>query len=240
MKLGDAVKPLALRPKPPRGWYTSGAGCAACSGRCWWSWPSHGPAAADEPRRAAQGPAYELRLPPVRGRARRETRGLRRRCLPPNPPSPCIFGSGGGLAIRVGYRSRGPWYVGGAYESSRQDPSNLMRLAILQQLRAESRYYFDRAIASRPTRTRGSASSSTATSGARIPAASPPFWAQVSSFSSAAPRWSAQGWPTGRILLRGWTDSAGQRRADRYLGFGLAHVVALEVVVEVRDPLPRW
>jgi hypothetical protein len=42
------------------------------------------------------------------------------------------------------------------------------------------------------------------------------------------------------ILFRGWTDTAGQRRADRYLGFGLAHVIALELSLEVRDPLPRW
>src|SRR5262245_922880 len=49
-------------------------------------------------------------------------------------PAPCILGSGGGLAIRIGYRSREPWYVGGAYEFSRQDASNLMILPILQQL----------------------------------------------------------------------------------------------------------
>ena len=42
------------------------------------------------------------------------------------------------------------------------------------------------------------------------------------------------------LLLRGWTDTAGQRRADRYLGFGLAHVIALELSLEVRDPLARW
>ena len=42
------------------------------------------------------------------------------------------------------------------------------------------------------------------------------------------------------ILFRGWTDSAGQRRADRYLGFGLAHIVGLEVTLELREPLPRW
>ncbi len=56
---------------------------------------------------------------------------------------PCILGPGFGATIRVGYRSRSPWYFGGAYEFSHHDSSNLLRLAILQQLRAESRYYFD-------------------------------------------------------------------------------------------------
>jgi len=56
--------------------------------------------------------------------------------------APCILGSGGGIAARVGYRFPGPWYIGGAYEFSKQDPSQLYRLAILQQLRAEARYYF--------------------------------------------------------------------------------------------------
>jgi hypothetical protein len=55
--------------------------------------------------------------------------------------APCILGSGVGLTVRFGYRTRGPFYVGGAYEFSRQNPSNLLRLAILQQLRGEARYY---------------------------------------------------------------------------------------------------
>src|ERR1039457_6660085 len=53
---------------------------------------------------------------------------------------PCILGSGFGATVRVGYRSRSPWYFGGAYEFSHHDSSNLLRLAILQQIRAEGRY----------------------------------------------------------------------------------------------------
>ena len=64
-------------------------------------------------------------------------------CPDTSASTPCILGSGGGVAIRLGYRTRGAWYVGAAYEFSRQDPANLMRLAILQQLRAETRYYAD-------------------------------------------------------------------------------------------------
>ena len=56
---------------------------------------------------------------------------------------PCILGSGGGIVFpRIGWRSPGPWYFGGAYEISKQDANTLYQLAILQQLRAEGRYYF--------------------------------------------------------------------------------------------------
>ena len=57
--------------------------------------------------------------------------------------SPCILGSGGGVVARLGRRSAGPWYFGGAYELSKQDPSSLYRFATLQQLRAEARWYLD-------------------------------------------------------------------------------------------------
>lgn len=56
---------------------------------------------------------------------------------------PCILGSGGGVLVRLGLRSAGPWYVGGAYELSKQDPGKLYRLGILQQLRFEGRYYIE-------------------------------------------------------------------------------------------------
>lgn len=55
--------------------------------------------------------------------------------------NPCILGPGGGVAIRVGARDAGPLYVGLAYEVSKQDPNKLYRLALLQQLRLEARYY---------------------------------------------------------------------------------------------------
>jgi hypothetical protein len=56
---------------------------------------------------------------------------------------PCILGSGGGVVFpRIGWRSSGSWYVGGAYEISKQDAFTLYKLPILQQLRGEGRYYF--------------------------------------------------------------------------------------------------
>src|SRR5688572_27117720 len=63
---------------------------------------------------------------------------------------PCILSGGGGLTLRVGYRTRGPWYLGGAYEFSRQDSENLLRLAILQQLRGELRYHLTRVTRTSP------------------------------------------------------------------------------------------
>jgi len=57
--------------------------------------------------------------------------------------APCILGGTGGLAIRGGYRSAGPWYIGGAYQFAKMDSSNLYRLGIFQQLRVEMRYLPD-------------------------------------------------------------------------------------------------
>src|SRR5258706_10938262 len=48
--------------------------------------------------------------------------------------TPCIVGSGGGLGLRMGYRSRGPFYLGASFQLSRLNSSNLLRLAILQRL----------------------------------------------------------------------------------------------------------
>jgi hypothetical protein len=56
---------------------------------------------------------------------------------------PCVLGSGGGVVFpRIGWRSSGAWYLGGAYELSKQDANTIYPLAILQQLRGEARYYF--------------------------------------------------------------------------------------------------
>lgn len=159
---------------------------------------------------------------------------------PSGATTPCILGSGGGLAIRAGYRSRGRWYVGGAYEFSRQDSSNLLRLAILQQLRGEFRYYADVGNRLTPYAAGGLGAAlygnewGTETGGV------------VASIGGGVEYQLSRTTVIGvalayrPLLLRGWTDKAGQRRADQLLGFGVAHVVALELILEVRDPLPRW
>jgi hypothetical protein len=60
---------------------------------------------------------------------------------PSNQP-PCILGSGGGIVARAGWRPNATLYLGGAYEVSKQDPHQLYRVALLQQARAEMRWYF--------------------------------------------------------------------------------------------------
>jgi hypothetical protein len=55
--------------------------------------------------------------------------------------SGCILGDGGGLAARIGKRLRSPFYIGGAYEFVKTDSAQLYRIGILQQFRAEGRYY---------------------------------------------------------------------------------------------------
>jgi len=67
----------------------------------------------------------------------------------------CILGSGGGIAIRIGWRPAPHTYLGGAYEFSKQDPNNLYRLGILQQARFEGRRYFDTGWRTRPFATLG-------------------------------------------------------------------------------------
>jgi opacity protein-like surface antigen len=159
---------------------------------------------------------------------------------PSETSTPCILGSGGGLAVRVGYRARGPWYVGGAYEFSRLDSHNLLRLAILQQLRAETRYYFDRGARLTPYVTAGLGATLygnewSSETGGVVGCLGVGLEFQVSQATVVG---AAVGYRP--FLLRGWTDTVGQRRADQYLGFGFAHFVALELVLEVRDTLERW
>jgi hypothetical protein len=159
---------------------------------------------------------------------------------PETARAPCIFGSGGGMAVRVGYRSSSQWYVGGAYESSRHDPSNLLRLAILQQLRGEFRYYVNPETRASPYVSGGLGMALYGNEWGTDTGGVTTFLGFGLEFELSRTTVVGGAIAYRPFLFRGWTDTAGQRRADKYLGFGLAHVVALEVVLEVRDPLPRW
>ena len=154
--------------------------------------------------------------------------------------TPCILGSGGGLAIRMGYRSRGPWYLGGDYEFTRMDSGNLLRLGILQQLRGEARYYLDAGNRLTPYGTLGFGAV---------------FYGNEWRVSSGGPMLNiglglefqitqstviGLGLDYRSLLFHNWTDSTGQVRADQYLGFGFAHIVGLELILELRSPLARW
>jgi hypothetical protein len=159
---------------------------------------------------------------------------------PTNANAPCILGSGVGLTVRIGYRTRGPFYVGGAYEFSRQDSSNLLRLAILQQLRGEARYYLVEDTRLVPYL---AAAAGVALYGNEWSADT----AGITAFLGAGiefqiSRTAVVGASIGYrpVVLRHWQDSARQVRADSLFGFGVGHMIGIELVFEVRDPLPRW
>ena len=144
------------------------------------------------------------------------------------------------MTVRLGYRLGSPWYIGGAYEFTRHDSANLLRLAILQQLRAEARYYIERG-----QRTTG-------------------FLAAGAGFHVYGNDWGAimgGGLATVgggvefelspkavvgmslmyRLLVpRSFKNDPGVPQPDGPLGFGLAHVIGLEFALEVRDPVPHW
>ena len=159
---------------------------------------------------------------------------------PSNSRTPCILGSGLGLALRAGYRARGPWYLGGAYEFSRQDPSNLLRLAILQQLRGEARYYLLEGTRLAPYL--GAAVGGVlygnewgAETGGLTGYLGAGFEFEVSPSTVVG---AAVGYRA--ILFHRWRDSAGELRANDAFGFGVAHMIGGALVFEVRDPLSRW
>ena len=159
---------------------------------------------------------------------------------PKGADTPCILGSGGGLTLRGGYRGAERWYVGGAYSVSRHDSANLFRLAILQQLRAETRYYFDDGRRLTPYFSAGLGglfygNEWGTDTGGIVTSLGGGVEFQISRKTVIGGALAYR-----PMLIRGWTDGAGERRADRYLGFGLAHIAGLEVTVEIREPLARW
>jgi hypothetical protein len=159
---------------------------------------------------------------------------------PPDTENPCILGSGAGIGVRAGYRAQAPFYIGGAYEFSRHDSSNLLRLAILQQFRGEGRYYFDEG-----TRTTAFV---TAAAGFLLygnewsaSTAGPLAAVGAGVELELSPSTSLGCILTYRLLMpRKWVDGTGVERANQFLGFGFAHVVGLEFTLEVQDPIPRF
>jgi hypothetical protein len=148
-----------------------------------------------------------------------------------NPRVPCILGPGGGIAVRFGFRGAGPIYLGFAYEMSKQDPSKLYRFALLQQARAEGRYYLMTARVTEP-------------------------YAAVSvGVAGYGNEWSVDSWGPGGSLGIGVEYQVTQRTvigvAANYRGYyfssftdtsgaprdgGVGQLVGLDVVLEQRDP----
>lgn len=154
--------------------------------------------------------------------------------------TPCILGSGFGPSVRLGYRTRGPWYFGGAYEFSRQESSNLLRLAILQQLAAETRYYFDQGNRLTPYGTAALGAVAFGNewgvdTGGLVASLGPGIEFELSESTMIG-----VGLVYRLLVLRHWRDRTGQERADRHLGVGYAHMVGLALNWEIRNALPRW
>ncbi len=151
---------------------------------------------------------------------------------PAQAKAPCVLGSGGGLRARAGYRSPGPWYVGGSYGFSKLETNGLMRLGILQQAAAETRYLLALGQRTEPY----------VAGGLGAVAFGNEWWVDTggvaahvgAGFEVQLERTTVVGMylsyrPT---LLFGWTDRAGQDRTA-----GVAHFVGLDVVMEARQPL---
>ena len=149
-------------------------------------------------------------------------------------PTPCILGSGGGLVLRGGYRSPGPWYIGGAYQFSTTDSDNLYRLGILQQLRAEMRYLFDFGYRTAPYATWGVGGVvygnewgvETGGGSAFVGAG---FETQLSRLVLLGMAIQYQ-----PVVFAGFTDTANYERDP-----GLAHYFRIELQLEIRSELSR-
>jgi hypothetical protein len=159
---------------------------------------------------------------------------------PEDATTPCIVGSGGGLGLRLGYRSLGPFYVGASFQLSRLNSSNLLRLAILQRLLAEGRYYFDRGNRLTPYLLGGLGGAiygnewgADAGGLALSLGVGLEFQINAQTVVAVAPIYQP-------IAFRHFSDSTGQERAQGPLGFGIAHWLAVQFSIEARDPLSRW
>jgi hypothetical protein len=151
-----------------------------------------------------------------------------------NVKPPCILGGGGGLVLRGGYRSPGPWYFGGAYEFTKMDSGNLYRLGIFQELRAEMRYLPDTGARAAPYLLGGIGAAAygnewrVETGGASVMVGGGVEF-EVSRLAHIGLSIFYR-----PVLLAGWTDTAKIVRPT-----GLAQFVGIEIQLEVRTELGR-
>ncbi|WP_437736240.1 hypothetical protein [Sorangium sp. So ce1335] len=249
---GDARIERALRssaPEAPAGAATEGAADGPADG------DPASPAADVAPDAQGDEAASAEPLPPVKPRVRFATRppplhveyaqygvalaaeislDAGAACPRSGPLYACILGSGGGLAIRSGYRSPGPWYFGGAYQFTKMDSSNLYRLGIFQQLRAEMRYLPDIGYRAAPYFSAGIGGViygnewGAETGGALIFGG---VGVELEVSRRAVLGVSCVYRP---VLLAGWKDTAGYQRAT-----AIAQFVGFELLLEVRTELGR-
>lgn len=204
------------------------------------------PAAAQSEARSDDGPSSRPRPPPLHveyaqyGVAFATETAISPGATCPDPqtapvqPKPCILGSGGGLAIRGGYRNPGPWYIGGAYEFTKMDSSNLYRLGIFQQLRAEMRYMPDIGYRASPYLQWGVGAVlygnewGAETGGGLLFAG---LGVEIELSRLAVVGFGFVYRPT---LLAAWKDTAGQERP-----LGVAQFIGVDLILEVRSVLGR-
>ncbi|MCK6589636.1 MAG: hypothetical protein L6Q76_18865 [Polyangiaceae bacterium] len=147
---------------------------------------------------------------------------------------PCILGSGGGLAIRLGYRAPGPWYVGGAYEFIKMDSSNLYRLGIFQQLRAEVRYLPDIGLRAAPYVAFGLGGVAYGNewgveTGGGLLYGGAGIEVEVSRLALIGASFVYR-----PVLIAPWKDTAGQER-----NLGIAQFFGFELLLEIRTEIGR-
>jgi len=144
----------------------------------------------------------------------------------------CILGSGGGVAIRLGYRPSGPWYLGAAYDLSKQDPNKLYRLAILQQLRGEARYYIRPEMQTQPFATAGAGVAGYGDEWT-VDTWGPLAYLGLGAESQISRRTVISIAASYRaILFSRFTDTSGAVRPS-----GVATIIGFDLALEARDPL---
>jgi hypothetical protein len=146
---------------------------------------------------------------------------------------PCILTSGGGIAVRVGQRTSGPFYWGLAYELSKQGSSNIYRLGILQQLRAEGRYYLETGRVTQPFFQVGAGVSGYGNEWS-IQTRGPMFSAGAGAqIQIARDTVLGIGLAYRALIMSGFTDSAGAARAG-----GIASLIGIDFQLEALDVWP--
>ena len=148
--------------------------------------------------------------------------------------APCILGGAGGLAIRGGYRSAGPWYIGGAYQFAKMDSSNLYRLGIFQQLRVEMRYMPDIGLRAAPYVSWGLGALAYGNEWGVETGGGLAFAGVGGEFELSRDALIGFGIVYRPMLIAGWTDTAGAVRAT-----GVAHFLGGEFQFELRSEIGR-
>lgn len=147
---------------------------------------------------------------------------------------PCIVGSGGGPVLRGGYRPSGPFYVGGAYQFSKLDSSNLYRLGILQELRAEMRYFLDTRARVAPFVTWGLGGVVYGNEFGAETGGVSAFFGGGFEFEVSRAAVVGANIVYRPVLLAGYTDAAGLERST-----GIVQFLHLEFLLELRTELHR-